>query len=164
MKPSNDIIELSDLFRRSMHFANHGAVAEVVAQARKFVCEVSWIDLTYADGDEINVTTAKHQTQIVSDLVAAAKDAGMSELVLPMHKDSPLAAFVQRQVLDKNDFGMTVRFRATDFKADQNGAGPVNPNIQTALDIGLRGFCAIDSDLKYKWGRQQSGKPSLGIG
>ncbi len=151
MKPMNDLIELSDHFRRSVQFENHNSVASLVAQAHKFACEMTWIDLNYPMNNEINRTTAKHQTDILTTMIKSAQDAGIKSLVLPLHKNSPFAKFVQSQVLDKNEFGIDVSFHTSEYKKDLASVGAINTSVKTALDEGVRGVCAINSNLKYKW-------------
>lgn len=151
MKPMNDMIELSDHFRRSAELDHHDAVVDLVALTRKFANEVTWIDLTYPRENEINRKTAELQRGLLEKMVAAGQAAGLSRIVLPLHKDSPFAQFVQEEVLNKNEFDLPMTFRTADYKRDLASLGDINPAIETALDEGVRGVCAIDSDLKYKW-------------
>lgn len=151
MKPTGDLIKLSDLFRRSAAFENNDAVAELVAQAHKFACEVTWIDLSYPLTNEINRTTANFQKETLERLAKAAQDAGLAKVTLPLHKDSPFAQFVQSEVLDSNDFGVEFSFRSSEYRQDLAEVGNIDASIKTALDEGIRGVCAINSNLKYKW-------------
>ena len=151
MKPMSDIIELSDHFRRSVVFENHEAVAQIVAQAHKFACEVTWIDLTYPPENQINRTTIANQKAILQDMVSAAEDAGLKNIILPLPKDCPFAQFVQAEVLDKNDFTMKITFRSSEYRKDLAGVGAIDPAVKTALDEGVRGVCAVDPDMRYKW-------------
>lgn len=151
MKPMSDIIELSDHFRRSVEFENHDAVACVVGQAHKFACETTWIQAGLPVENEHNRTTANFLTDIMKDLTGAAQEAGLKRIVLPLHEKSPFAQFVQSEVLKKNDFGMPVTFRSSEYKKDLSEIGNIDTSLQTALDEGVRGVCAIDSNLKYKW-------------
>ena len=151
MKAKADLIELSDHFRRSVAFENHEAVAQIVAQAHKFANEVTWIDLGLPANNEINRTTANFQKQILTDMISAAKEAGLKSLVLPLHKNSPFAKFVQSEILDAHDFGMAISFRSSEYKKDLAEIGAIDTSVKTILDEGVRGVCAINSNLKYKW-------------
>lgn len=157
MKPIEDLITLSDYFRRSAHFENNDAVAELVVAARKFSSECTWIDVGYPPETEISRKNIRFLSDTLDEMVAAGKKSGLQKIVLPLHKDSPFAQFVQQYVIDKNEYGLRIDFRNNEYDLDLSHIGAISADVKTILDEGLRGLCAIDSSTKFQWDAELRG-------
>lgn len=148
-----DLIELSDLFRRAVRFENHDAAKELVDLTRRFGCAVTYIYGEYDMDHSVNKQALASIKQELESMGQAARRAGLESLLLPLHKDNPLAGIVQDHLLDKNDFGLTFMFREDDYSQDLDDTGIIREGIPTFLDEGIRGLGAIDDKVKYKWDR-----------
>lgn len=153
----NDLIELSDRFRRAVQFDNHQAVSQLVSAARDFAAACTWIDLTYTIENRVSRDSISRLKEKLEAMALAAQKSGLNRIVLPLHTDSPFAKFIKDNVIDKNEFAVKYGFRRSEYAKDLKSVGTIDPNIETFLDIGLRRLGAIKSETKYKWDAEIKG-------
>jgi len=164
-KLPSDMIELSDLFRRSVIFGNQDTAKELVDLVRNLGCAITYLRPEDNIESHVNRTALKDIAGILAAIDDAASMAGMRTVVLPLHEDDPFAAIMRDKILDEGTFTVQFGFRTEDYDRDLDSIGFIDGDIPTFLDEGIRGLGAIDSELKYKWNRdlRQGGQLNLDI-
>ncbi len=144
-----DAVALSDAFRRHASYDYPAMVAEVVTDARAVSVLLTWFDTP----DNGLIELLRHH---VARAAGFAHKLGAEQLILPVdgHRDSLIAQFFRSKVMTPA-FAATlpvkVSLQTSEYKRDLSGLGPIDADIKTALDEGVRGMARIKSTLKYQW-------------
>ncbi len=160
-----DVIELSDLFRRAASFDDQQRAEKLVELAHHFSCAMTYIYHEYSLDESVNRQAIKRMKSILEEMAWVANKGGLSGLVLPLHEDHPNAEIIRERILKDNPLGLPITFRTKDYDQDLDDVGYIRGDVKTCLDEGVRGYAAVEQDLKYKWDRdlRKGGQIELGL-
>ena len=147
-----NLIYISDAYRRGL--SEYQDTAHLVRLTRELACLVTYLYPEYPIENHVNQDALQEIAQKLEDIAAAAAEEDFSTVTLPFggNRENAHICFIQDGILNTRHFPVQFSFvEDGDYNTDLSSIGPIDPDIHTILDSGLRGLAPIDDDLKRKW-------------
>lgn len=154
LETSLDLLALSDAFRRHAAFPNPDIARQLVEEARKVAVLSTYYYTEHADLPE-NKKVDMQLRGHVREIANLASQIGADHVVLPLTGDrrSWVARRVNNDVLKNLDLPLKVTQQKSVYSLDLSAIGPIDKEIKTALDKGVRGVMSIKSNIMNSWDR-----------
>jgi hypothetical protein len=147
-----DLIELSDAFRRHASFENQQDMKALVKKAREFAVLTTHYFGEYPALPE-NRKNDENLRRCVLEIADMARVLKIDSVVLPCADgpDSWVAGRINDEVLRDLDLRVKFSLQKEAYGIDFSSLGPIDADIPTALDEGVRGIMKIEPEILRTW-------------
>jgi len=154
-KTKINLIELSDIFRRSAaKFDNEFLAKKLVKATKRIVVLSTYYMPEYPNLPENKLIDKKIKAEL-ENILGLIKYTNINEIILPFedHKDFWQANRIKNKIIDRllTSSSIKIKLHIGQYDKDNSFFGAINKSVKTALDKGIRGMVSINDDLKSRW-------------